>query len=472
MYLILVFALIPGLGNTFWAIVGDPSSIASRLAVALRKLSKHYMDLIIYQGLALYPLQLVQAGRLLLNWVYRMFAKTPRDYAEINAPPTINFGILYPLPIVIFCICITYSVISPIILVFGLIYFAFGYIVLKYQFLYVYFKPYESIGQAWPITFRMMIVGLLTFQLFMAGLFSLQKAFYLSAGTTFLIILTLWWAWYMLILFDPSAKYIPLHAIRDLGKLPQNGASRDQDILASTIAGEDTESEDEDGGGHIVSSRTKRILHTLTGGIGSSLPRLITQTTTGISPPSKLVHRGGHYDVADEELYNIEADKMTDYSQPPMTSFNYYSGVLSSGVRRYGHPALIGRLPEPWLPIKTGGTGLTADATRRLRRRSTRSRRKSLIGPKNAGQVSENGQNDTDASTKLVDVIVEPEPSSSGPVDDPVGDAGANNEETSDAEEDVAPQYQQYFHHPERRSSIGAPLRRTLSQPMEEEHQV
>lgn len=33
---------------------------------------------------------------------------------------------------------------------------------------------------------------------------------------------------------------------------------------------------------------------------------------------------------------------------------NWYSGVLNTGKRRYGHPALNGVLPEPWLPLKKG----------------------------------------------------------------------------------------------------------------------
>ena len=41
-------------------------------------------------------------------------------------------------------------------------------------------------------------------------------------------------------------------------------------------------------------------------------------------------------------------------SQPPMT--NWYPGVLNTGKRRYGHPALTGVLPTPWLPLKKGET--------------------------------------------------------------------------------------------------------------------
>lgn len=46
---------------------------------------------------------------------------------------------------------------------------------------------------------------------------------------------------------------------------------------------------------------------------------------------------------------------------------NWYHGVLNTGKRRYGHPALLGVLPEPWLPLKKGQTlvsGIGNGATR------------------------------------------------------------------------------------------------------------
>jgi hypothetical protein len=40
---------------------------------------------------------------------------------------------------------------------------------------------------------------------------------------------------------------------------------------------------------------------------------------------------------------------------------NWYSGVLNTGKRRYGHPALNGVLPQPWLPLKKGQTLVNRD---------------------------------------------------------------------------------------------------------------
>ena len=56
------------------------------------------------------------------------------------------------------------------------------------------------------------------------------------------------------------------------------------------------------------------------------------------------------YKHNDANLYIVAEDPRTDYSQPPMS--DVYYGVLNTGRRRYGHPALSGQLPHPWLPMQ------------------------------------------------------------------------------------------------------------------------
>lgn len=74
-------------------------------------------------ALGLMFLQLLNLGPLFsLGWS-RLFAKTPRDHAEANAPPMLNYGWVYPQALLIFTITLVYSVVSPLILVFGAIYF-------------------------------------------------------------------------------------------------------------------------------------------------------------------------------------------------------------------------------------------------------------------------------------------------------------------------------------------------------------
>lgn len=88
------------------------------------------------QGFAMFPFRLLQFGPLFVYPFARMGCKTPRDFQELKTPPQFSFGMFLPQPILVLIICLSYSVIKPLILVAGLCYFCIGYFVYKYQLLY------------------------------------------------------------------------------------------------------------------------------------------------------------------------------------------------------------------------------------------------------------------------------------------------------------------------------------------------
>ena len=48
----------------------------------------------------------------------------------------INYGVVYPQAILMFVITMLYSVVQPLIVIFGAIYFGVGYVVYKYKLLF------------------------------------------------------------------------------------------------------------------------------------------------------------------------------------------------------------------------------------------------------------------------------------------------------------------------------------------------
>ncbi|KZT54255.1 DUF221-domain-containing protein [Calocera cornea HHB12733] len=296
--------------STYFALFRDladsPAKIPEKLANALTQgTARHFfLSYVILQGLGVMPLQLLNLGVLIPQLVFRAFiSRTPRDYAELNAPPMINYGAVYPQAILIFIITLIYSVYQPMILIFGSIYFGISYVVYKYKLLFVFYKPYESRGQAWPITYVRLVLGVLLFQLFMTGIFTLQKSFVFSSLMAPLILYTLYWSWATFKEFEPLSSYVSLSSICEVQR------------------GEPTQ----------------------------DLPKLLEGDR--VTRSQSNLHRR-RYAENDETLYVAPADDRTDYSQPPMS--NWYYGVLNTGKRRYGHPALTGVLPSPWLPIKKG----------------------------------------------------------------------------------------------------------------------
>ena len=145
----------------------------------------------------------------------------------------INYGVVYPQAILVFVITLLYSVIQPLILVFGAVYFGVAYVVYKYKLLFgklhpllsrdtshqsllVFYKPYESQGQAWPITFVRLIWGIMVFLIFMTGIFTLRKAWLTSIMLIPLLFSTLVWAWYVNRMFKPLSRYVSLSSVHEV----------------------------------------------------------------------------------------------------------------------------------------------------------------------------------------------------------------------------------------------------------------
>ncbi|KIK63926.1 hypothetical protein GYMLUDRAFT_241156 [Collybiopsis luxurians FD-317 M1] len=297
--------------TTYWQLVRDlanfPAKIPTKLAKALQsgKARNFFLSYAILQGLGIMPLQLLNLGVIVPRMLMRGLTRTPRDFAELNAPPMINYGVVYPQAILMFTITLLYSVVQPLIVIFGAIYFGVAYMVYKYKLLFVFYKPYESQGQAWPLTYVRLIWGVLIFLVFMTGFFLLSESFILSFLLVPLLAGTLFWSWWMHKKLTPLSEYVNLSSVFEVERGEESA-----DVARLKM-------------GHPVTWSQ-----------------------------SNLNKR--RYAQNDETLYVAPEDERTDYSQPPMA--NWYRGVLNTGKRRYGHPALNGVLPEPWLPLKKGQT--------------------------------------------------------------------------------------------------------------------
>ena len=202
--------------GTFWdymSYISDTTKIAVQLATSLRRMALFYVDLILLQGLTMFPVKLLQVSDFfLLNvlgklfYFKRLILKTPRDYRSYYFTPQIfDFGINLPQHILIFMIILIYSVVSTKIVTCGLIYFILGLFVYKYQLVYNFVHPPHSTGKVWPMIFRRVILGLIIFQLFMCGTLALESAILLSILCTPLIFIT------MIILWNFEKYYVPLN---------------------------------------------------------------------------------------------------------------------------------------------------------------------------------------------------------------------------------------------------------------------
>ncbi|KAK6456061.1 uncharacterized protein RJT20DRAFT_41498 [Scheffersomyces xylosifermentans] len=212
--------------GTIWdylSYISDTTKIAKTLASALKKYSLFYVDLILLQGLAMFPVKLLQISDfLILNILAKlfllrnMFLKTPRDYRSYYFTPQVfDFGIHLPQHIFIFMIILIYSVVSTKIVTSGLVYFILGWYVYKYQLVYNFVHPPHSTGKVWPMIFRRVILGLVIFQLFMCGTLALEKAILLALLCSPLVVITLFIFWNFERFYVPLNSFIALRAIKN-----------------------------------------------------------------------------------------------------------------------------------------------------------------------------------------------------------------------------------------------------------------
>lgn len=223
--LFLVFTL-AGAATNVWALLGDTTKIAYELANSLKNLSLFYVDLIILQGLGMFPFRLLQVGSVLLEIFSKLFyCRTARDYRKLYyASPVFDIGLQLPQHILILIITLIYSVTSTKIVTAGLVYFVLGYYTYKYQLLYTMVHPQHSTGQSWPMIVRRMLLGLILFQITMAGTLALEHAFILSILILPLMLITIVVAYNFEKDYLPLSFFIALKAIKS--NKPQSYLSR------------------------------------------------------------------------------------------------------------------------------------------------------------------------------------------------------------------------------------------------------
>ncbi|KAI9817952.1 MAG: hypothetical protein M1826_001457 [Phylliscum demangeonii] len=222
-----LFYTLLGSATTVLTIIKDSLSdtrhIANLLATQLEHFGQFYINLIILQGLGLFPFRLLEFGSVSLYPIYLFAAKTPRDYAELNRPPVFKYGFFLPQSLLIFIICIVYSVIPNGVwmLLFGLFYFLIGYFIYKYQLLYAMDHDPHSTGQAWPIISYRTILGVGVFQLAMFGWLALKRAIKPSAFVLPLLVGTIWFSYFYSRTYEPLTKFIALGSIRRQSARPR-----------------------------------------------------------------------------------------------------------------------------------------------------------------------------------------------------------------------------------------------------------
>ncbi|KAK4440204.1 CSC1-like protein ERD4 [Sesamum alatum] len=170
-------------GNTLFTtlkrIEKDPNSLVPLLAESIPGSATFFLTFVALKFFVGYGLELSRIVPLIIFHLKKKYlCKTEAELKEAWAPGDLGYATRIPADMLILTIVLCYSVIAPLIIPFGIIYYGLGWVVLRNQVLKVYVPSYESYGKIWPHIYVRIMASLILYQATMLGYFSAKEFIY------------------------------------------------------------------------------------------------------------------------------------------------------------------------------------------------------------------------------------------------------------------------------------------------------
>ena len=171
-----VFIISGSLLDSLSRLIQKPTELPTLLAQSLPSQANFFVNYVALQTFASHSLELTRmVDLILITFRLKFLAKTARERLNAWRPTRVEYEVLYSKNLLIFLVGISFSILSPIIVPFVVLYFAFAYVVWSYQLLHVYIPEFENGGKFWPQVFHRIMVATIVFQLLMVGVLLLKK---------------------------------------------------------------------------------------------------------------------------------------------------------------------------------------------------------------------------------------------------------------------------------------------------------
>ncbi|CAL0314191.1 unnamed protein product [Lupinus luteus] len=189
----------------------SPTEIPRTIGVSIPMKATFFMTYIMVDGWAGIASEILRLKEMIIYHLKNMFiVKTERDREKAMDPGSVDYKETIPSLQLYFLLGIVYAVVSPVLLPFILIFFAFAYLVYRHQIINVYNQQYESAAAFWPHVHGRIIASLIISQLLLMGLLSTKEAAKSTPLLVILPILTYAFHKYCQSRFEPAFKQYPL----------------------------------------------------------------------------------------------------------------------------------------------------------------------------------------------------------------------------------------------------------------------
>ncbi|AOA61619.1 hypothetical protein PP7435_CHR1-0065 [Komagataella phaffii CBS 7435] len=214
----LVVSLSSAAASAVTQIIEDPTSIMDTLATNLPKASNFYIAYIILQGLSGSSSSLFQVANLILYYVFGFaFDNTPRKkhdrYAGLGS---MEWGTTFPVYTNLAVIVLSYSIISPLILIFGTVAFALLWFTYMYNLSYVFVSGPDSQGLHYPRALFQTLVGVYLGEICLLGIFAVGRGWGPIVLEIILLAVTVFVHLNMNSSFDRLLSVVPADAMKPL----------------------------------------------------------------------------------------------------------------------------------------------------------------------------------------------------------------------------------------------------------------
>ncbi|KAG8370707.1 hypothetical protein BUALT_Bualt13G0011300 [Buddleja alternifolia] len=188
-----------------------PSEIPKTIGVAIPIKATFFITYIMVDGWAGIAAEILRLVPLILFHLKNTFlVKTEQDRENAMNPGSLKFAVSEPRLQLYFLLGLVYSVVTPFILPFIIVFFAFAYVVFRHQIINVYDQQYESGATFWPDVHRRLITGLVISQILLMGLLSTKNATKSTPILIVLPVLTIWFHFFCKGRFESAFKKFPL----------------------------------------------------------------------------------------------------------------------------------------------------------------------------------------------------------------------------------------------------------------------
>ncbi|XP_076957749.1 hyperosmolality-gated Ca2+ permeable channel 1.7-like [Bidens hawaiensis] len=189
----------------------SPAEIPKTVGVSIPMKATFFITYVMVDGWSGVAAEILRLVPLIVFHLKNAFlVKTEKDREEAMDAGSLTWAVSEPRIQLYFLLGLVYSTVTPILLPFIVVFFAFAFLVFRHQIINVYDQKYESSAAFWPDVHRQIIIGLMISQFLFLGLLNTKKATNANYCLIPLPILTFWFFRFCKGRFEAQFKRFPL----------------------------------------------------------------------------------------------------------------------------------------------------------------------------------------------------------------------------------------------------------------------